>query len=106
MNFIVALSCEAKPIIDELRLTKQLSPTPFPVFRSDFHQLVISGIGKVAAAAATITAAARVAVPPAAVRRRHPSRARRAAAAVAEAAAAAPPPPLAHHSIFMQSYEN
>ncbi len=53
MNFIVALSCEAKPIIDELRLTKQLSPTPFPVFRSDFHQLVISGIGKVAAAAAT-----------------------------------------------------
>ena len=53
MNFIVALSCEAKPIIDELRLTKQFSPTPFPVFRNDFHRLVVSGIGKVAAAAAT-----------------------------------------------------
>ena len=53
MNFIVALSCEAKPIINELRLTKQFSPTPFPVFRNDFHQLVVSGIGKVAAAAAT-----------------------------------------------------
>jgi adenosylhomocysteine nucleosidase len=53
MNFIVALSCEAKPIIDELRLTKQFSPSPFPVFRNDFHRLVVSGIGKVAAAAAT-----------------------------------------------------
>ena len=53
MNFIVALSCEAKPIINELRLTKQFSPTPFEVFRNDFHQLVVTGIGKVAAAAAT-----------------------------------------------------
>ena len=53
MNFIVALSCEAKPIIDELGLSKQFSPAPFPVFRNDFHQLVVTGIGKVAAAAAT-----------------------------------------------------
>lgn len=53
MNFIVALQPEARPLIDKFRLTKRNRPSPFPVFESKLHKLIISGIGRIQAAAAT-----------------------------------------------------
>ena len=53
MNFIIALEAEAKPLIDALKLKKVPGPLPFPTFQNKNHQLVVSGIGKVASAGAT-----------------------------------------------------
>jgi len=46
LNIILALSAEAKPIIDHLGLKKHALPSPFSLFQDDTYQLVISGIGK------------------------------------------------------------
>lgn len=46
MNFICALLAEASPIIDHLGLEKQRLPSPFALFQSLNHKLVVSGIGK------------------------------------------------------------
>lgn len=53
MNFVVAHYSEAKSIINQLGLTKNVSISSFQVFQNDHHKLIISGIGKVASAAAT-----------------------------------------------------
>ncbi|MDG1138017.1 MAG: hypothetical protein P8N49_00655 [Opitutales bacterium] len=53
MNFIIALQAEAKPLIDALKLKKVSGSLPFPTFQNDNHQLVVSGIGKIASAGAT-----------------------------------------------------
>ena len=53
MNFVIALQAEARPLIKSLKLTKRTGKTPFPVFESHYHRLVISGIGEIRSAAAT-----------------------------------------------------
>jgi hypothetical protein len=53
MNFVVALKAEAKPLIECFKLTKESGPSPFPLFASDRHRLVLSGIGKELATKAT-----------------------------------------------------
>jgi len=53
LNLVIALSCEAKPIIDALRLRRISEKGAFPVFLGDDTRLVLSGIGKLNAAAAT-----------------------------------------------------
>ena len=46
MNFVCALLAEASPIVDYLGLQKQRLPSPFALFQSLNHKLVVSGIGK------------------------------------------------------------
>jgi len=46
MNFVCALLPEAKALIQELGLSKQKIESPFALFKSESHQLVVSGIGK------------------------------------------------------------
>ena len=46
MNFVCALLPEAKPLIQELGLSKQKIESPFALFKNESHQLVVSGIGK------------------------------------------------------------
>ena len=53
MNFIISMQAEARPLIDKFRLTKRNLPSPFPVFESKLHKVIISGIGRMQAAAAT-----------------------------------------------------
>jgi hypothetical protein len=51
--WIVALHCEAKPVIDHYGLKKSASHHAFDVYLKDDMHCIISGIGKTAAAAAT-----------------------------------------------------
>lgn len=51
--WVVALHCEAKPVIDHYRLKKSASHHAFDVYLKDNMHCIISGIGKTAAAAAT-----------------------------------------------------
>lgn len=57
--FVVALACEAKPLIEHYGLKADLGATAFRLYRSERDELVISGVGRVAAAAATAFLAAR-----------------------------------------------
>lgn len=56
--WVVALHCEAKPIIDFYRLKKSPHHRAFDLYQNDGMQCVISGIGKTLVAAATAWAAA------------------------------------------------
>ena len=58
-HFVVAMACEARPLIDRYRLRAESDDSPYRLFRSEEHDLVISGVGRVAAAAATAYLAAR-----------------------------------------------
>ena len=51
--WVVALRCEAKPIIDYYRLKKSSAPNAFDIYSNEKMLCIISGIGKTAAAAAT-----------------------------------------------------
>ncbi len=51
--FVVALPGEARPLVEHYVLKRDMSDSPFPIFRGDNMTLVVSGIGKVKAAAAT-----------------------------------------------------
>ena len=51
--WVVALHCEAKPVIDHFRLKKSARHRAFDLFHGDEMICVISGIGKTCAAAAT-----------------------------------------------------
>jgi hypothetical protein len=51
--WVVALHCEAKPVIDHYRLKKSARHRAFDVFQNDEMICVISGVGKTCAAAAT-----------------------------------------------------
>lgn len=53
LNFVVALSEEARPIIQQFRLKRLHSINAFPVYGNDEVRLIVSGIGKLAAATAT-----------------------------------------------------
>ena len=53
MHLVVALACEARPIIEALGLKPRTPSGVFPVYLHANVSLVISGIGKVNAAAAT-----------------------------------------------------
>lgn len=50
---VVALACEAKPLIAHYKLKKRTQDSAFPCFENDPLSLIISGVGKVAAAAAS-----------------------------------------------------
>jgi len=52
LNLIVALKCEAKPLIQYYGLKHVSGKTTFPVYENDNVILIISGPGKVASAAA------------------------------------------------------
>ena len=51
--WVVALHCEAKPVIDHYGLKKSASHHAFDVYQKDNMHCIISGIGKTAVAAAT-----------------------------------------------------
>lgn len=53
MNFVIALKAEAGPLIEWFKLSKEDTPSPFPVFTNDLHRLVLSGVGKDLSAKAT-----------------------------------------------------
>lgn len=50
--FVVALPCEANPLLRHFRMSL-VTKRPFPIYRRSEIALVISGVGKIAAAAAT-----------------------------------------------------
>ena len=58
-HFVVALACEARPLLERYRMRAQGAESGFRVYRSNDHDLVVSGVGKIAAAAATAYLAAR-----------------------------------------------
>jgi len=53
INFVVALACEAKPLIRALNLKSAANYANFPLYENDQFRLIISGIGKLNAAIAT-----------------------------------------------------
>lgn len=53
INIVVALLCEAKPLIDYYNLKSFNFKTPFPIYGNDRIKLIISGIGKFASAVST-----------------------------------------------------
>ncbi len=52
IHLIIALACEAKPVIEYYALKRCMDETAFPVFRNQEMTLTISGVGKIAAASA------------------------------------------------------
>ncbi len=57
INFVVALACEAKPLIKSLKLNNVANPANFPLYENKTFRLIISGVGKLNAAIATSYAA-------------------------------------------------
>jgi adenosylhomocysteine nucleosidase len=55
--WVIALHCEAKPVIDHYRLKKSTSHRSFDVYSKENMHCIICGIGKTSAAAATAWAA-------------------------------------------------
>ena len=53
IHFVVALACEARPLIRRYGLKAGSPTSAFRVYRSPQHDLVVCGVGKIAAAAAT-----------------------------------------------------
>jgi hypothetical protein len=52
ITFVVALHCEAKPLIEQYALKRRTDGNGYVIYQSHRYLLVISGVGKVAAAAA------------------------------------------------------
>lgn len=52
-NLVVALSSEARPLIERYRMVRDRSVRAFGVYRSDPVRLIVTGMGKVNAAAGT-----------------------------------------------------
>lgn len=52
LNLVIALDCEAKPIIEHFHLKRQAEHT-LPVYTTDNMQLIVAGVGKLNAAMAT-----------------------------------------------------
>lgn len=50
LNLVIALQCEAQPLIDSFRLKRDSSHHVFPIYTNDNITLVICGIGKINAA--------------------------------------------------------
>jgi len=53
INLVVALACEAKPLIQAYSLKKSSTMAVFPLYVSADMLLIVSGVGKINAAAAT-----------------------------------------------------
>ena len=53
IRLVIALTAEARPIIEYFNLKKHLSQRLFPIYRNRDIALVVSGVGRMAAAAAT-----------------------------------------------------
>ena len=70
LNFVVALPCEARPIISHFGLQALDSPAGFRLYNRERMRLIVSGAGKIPAAAATAYAGATLGPGPAAWRRR------------------------------------
>jgi len=58
INIITALQCEARPLIEHYKLRGNARHNAFRCYQSDEMQLIVSGIGKLAAATATTYLAA------------------------------------------------
>lgn len=58
LSVVVALACEAKPVVTYYRL-KRVQESPFVIYQGHDMSLIISGVGKLAAAAATAYLAGR-----------------------------------------------
>ncbi len=52
VHFVVALQCEAKPLVEYFGLKRRMDHSAFPVYEKAATTLTISGIGKTSAAAA------------------------------------------------------
>lgn len=52
INLVVAIPCEARPLIRHLRLQKQANMRSYDLFCRDDLRLIVSGVGKLAAASA------------------------------------------------------
>ena len=53
INFVVALACESKPIIQALKLNGVANRANFRLYENDTFRLIITGLGKLNAAIAT-----------------------------------------------------
>ena len=53
VHLLIALPCEAKPVVDHFRLKRLMSESAFAIYARDNLSLTVSGIGKSAMAAAT-----------------------------------------------------
>jgi len=53
INFVIALACEAKPLIHALKLSAAANHANFPVYDNDRFRLIVTGVGKLNAAIAT-----------------------------------------------------
>lgn len=53
VNIVTALTCEARPLIDALKLKRLHKISAFSIYSNDEFFLIISGVGKVNAAAST-----------------------------------------------------
>ncbi len=58
INIVTALQCEARPLIDRYKLRGNSKHSAFRYYQNDDLQLIISGMGKLAAATATAYLAA------------------------------------------------
>ena len=53
INIIIAIQCEAKPLLKHYGLKGSTDHGPFRIYEGEDMRLILSGIGKIAAAAAT-----------------------------------------------------
>ncbi len=53
IGIVVAMSSEAKTLVEKWQLKKNLSSHKFQLFESDSYSLIVSGVGKINSAAAT-----------------------------------------------------
>ncbi|MCI0668661.1 MAG: hypothetical protein L0Y38_03040 [Methylococcaceae bacterium] len=51
VHFMVALACEAMPLVEHYRLSRLMDERAFPIYRNDSITLTVTGIGKTAMAA-------------------------------------------------------
>ncbi len=52
INFIIALGCEAQPLIDHLGLKRSSEARGVKLYRHNHYRLIVSGVGKAASASA------------------------------------------------------
>lgn len=53
LHFMVALPCEAKPLIQHYQLSRRMDETVFPIYQNSSITLTVTGVGKTAMAAGT-----------------------------------------------------
>src|SRR3989338_8741295 len=53
VNFVIALACEARPIVERYELKAIPRSEPFRVYEGNGKRLIVSGVGKIRTASAT-----------------------------------------------------